>query len=366
MSKIKKVIFHIDLNQFFAQCAIIKDPYLKKRVFVVGGPDGSTRGVISTASYKARKLGIKSGMAVRDAQDIYPKLLVVPTDFPFYNMKSNEFYSYFTNFTDLIYKASIDEVYLDVTDLCEDTAPIVLAKKFQDDLLEKFNLPTSIGISHTKFLAKMASDMKKPLGITIINEEDIKNKILTLPIKEMYGVGIKTYSRLLKYNINYIGDILKPENEQNILKVVSKRYYQNLIAELLGLSDDVVDPTKNEEYQSISQETTFSYNLSEEESILDTIYVLAKQVQERLLKKRLLAKGIGIKFRNSNFKIKTRSLLLSDYTDDLVIITNNLEQLFTTHYNGEELRLIGVFCYQIIKEEEYQKEYNLFNYSDLR
>src|SRR5690554_6403779 len=267
MNNNQKVIFHIDLNQFFANCAIIKDPYLKKRVFVVGGPDGSTRSVISTASYRARKYGIRSGMTVRDAYELYSNLLVVPVNFPFYNEKSSEFYAYFTNFTDLIYKASIDEVYLDVTELCEDIHPMVLAEKFQDNLLNKFQLPSSIGISHTKFLAKMASDMKKPLGITVINQEDIKTKILSLQIKEMYGVGVKTYSRFINIGINYIGDILNPNNRVEILKIVTKKHYETLIKELTGMSDDIVDPTTIEEYQSISQEKTFSYNMTEEESI---------------------------------------------------------------------------------------------------
>lgn len=360
----QKVIFHIDMNQFYANCAMIKDPYLKDKVFVVGGPDGSTRGVISTASYRAREYGIKSGMSIRDAYDLYDKLLVVPVDFPFYKEKSSEFYSYFTNFTDLIYKASIDEVYLDVTELCIDTEPLILAKKFQDDLLEKFQLPSSIGISHTKFLAKMASDMKKPLGITIIKESDIKDKILSLPINEMFGVGVKTSSRLIRAGVNYISDILKVENRNKILKVVSNKYYEGLIKELTGTSDDIVDPAKNEEYQSISQETTFSYNIDEEESILDTMESLTKQLHKRLTKLRLITKGVGIKFRDSKFKTTTRSHLLNDYTNDINLIWNNIEVLFHQHYNGEELRLVGVFTYQIIKEAEYKKDYNLFNYRE--
>lgn len=364
MQKNEKVIFHIDLNQFFATCAIIKAPYLKRRVFVVGGPDGSTRGVISTASYRARKYGIRSGMNVSDAFELYPKLLVVPVDFPFYNEKSSEFYSYFTNFTDLIYKASIDEVYIDVTELCEDTPPLVLAKKFQDDLLNKYELPCSIGISHTLFLAKTASDMKKPLGITHIRKQDLESKIHTLPIKDMFGIGVKTYPKLNSIGINTIGDILKPELEKQILKVVSRKYYRNLINEATGYSDDIVDPSKNEQYQSISQETTFSYPIVEVDTILETLMDLTNKVIRRLNKHNLLTKGVGIKFRDENFKIKTRSTLINDYTNDENIIKSNVEILFNEHYNNESIRLVGAFTYQIIKKEEYEKTIDLFNYQE--
>ncbi|MDR4969231.1 MAG: hypothetical protein RG740_06400, partial [Acholeplasmataceae bacterium] len=189
MKKDIKIIFHIDLNAFFASCAMIKDPYLKDKVFVVGGSSTSRRGVISTASYPARKLGIHSAMNINDALRIYPKLIIVPTEFNLYQKYSNLFFSYLKQFSNIILAGSIDEAYVDMTEASKNKHPLELAKQIQDGLMETHGLPCSIGIASTLFLAKMASDMLKPMGITVLRKKDIVHKLFSLPIQDMYGIG---------------------------------------------------------------------------------------------------------------------------------------------------------------------------------
>ncbi|PKK96684.1 MAG: DNA polymerase IV, partial [Tenericutes bacterium HGW-Tenericutes-3] len=163
-----KIIFHIDLNAFFASCAVIKDPYLKNKAFVVGGSSTFRRGVVSTASYEARKLGIHSAMNINDAFRIYPKLIFVPTEFSLYKKYSELFFSFLKRYSNLIIEGSIDEAYIDMTEASMKKHPMDLAKEIQDGLMKEYQLPCSIGIAPTLFLAKMASDMKKPLGITVL------------------------------------------------------------------------------------------------------------------------------------------------------------------------------------------------------
>ena len=134
MKKEVKIIFHIDLNAFFATCAIIKEPYLANKIFVVGGSAAMRKGVLSTASYKARELGIKSGMSIHEALNIYPQLLVVPLDFNLYHKQSMIFFNFLKKYSNLILKGSIDEAYVNMTELSKTRHPLEIAKEMQDTL----------------------------------------------------------------------------------------------------------------------------------------------------------------------------------------------------------------------------------------
>src|SRR5690554_3779237 len=242
MKKSNKTIMHIDLNAFYASCSIIKDPYLKNRVFVVGSPSGYTSGgVITTASYKARKYGIKSGMNVSDAFKRYNKLLVVPTDFNLYRRKSELFIDFLKNYSDLLEQASIDEAYLDITELVKNKDPYLVAKEIQTRLYQEENLPSSIGIAPTLFLAKMASDLKKPMGITIINYDNIDEKILPLSVSEIFGIGIKTYPSLISENIHTIKDFVNLNNLNVITKYLKLNTYYEFRDNIFGFGSNKID-----------------------------------------------------------------------------------------------------------------------------
>jgi len=362
MKKSPKVIFHIDMNAFYAQVAIIKDPYLKNEVFVVGGKSVSNRGVITTASYKARKYGIKSGMAIAAAQNIYPRLLIVPADFDFIRKQSNLFFEFLKTYSDRVLKASIDEAYLDVTKLSETRHPLEIAKEIQDTLNNKYLLPSSIGIAPTLFLAKMGSDMKKPLGITVIRKKEISDKILPLPISRLFGVGIKTYPLLEKQGIKTIGDFVLRENLEKVLKVMKYEHYLNLKAHIYGESSNVVDPTKYEIPKSISNETTFNYNIEVYDVLVGEIDLVFNESYQRLLKENALAKTVSIKLRDSNFNTITRSKTINDYSKDYETFKVIVDDLFYENFNDVPIRLIGVGFSNIILESMYEDEYNLFTY----
>lgn len=362
MEKTIKIIFHIDMNAFYASCAMIKEPYLKNKVFAIGGPTSSHKGVLSTASYKARKLGIKAAMSMSEALKIYPRLTVVPVDFPFYRQKSEEFIDLLYEYSDKVQQASIDEAYIDVTEKSKEIHPLKLAKEIQDRILNELKLPCSIGIAPTTFLAKMASDLKKPMGISVIRKRDIEKILYPMPISDMFGIGKQTYPRLERLGIHTIGDFMELNNYDKIMKIMKDKTYQSYRKEVLGQSSDIVDPDKYKLPKSISSESTFSFPVSESKIILDEIIEQLKEAHRRMKKYQMKAKTVGIKLKKTDFSQITRSYTLSDYTDDLVILKDNLETLFYDIFNDESLRLVGATLSNLITENDVKIPYNLFTY----
>jgi DNA polymerase-4 len=360
-----KIIFHIDLNAFFCSCAIIKEPYLKDKVFAVGGSATSRRGVISTSSYSARKLGIKSAMSINDALHIYPKLILVPLDFNLYKKYSNHFFEFLKNYSDTILEGSIDEAYVDMTEKSKTMHPLEIAKGIQEGLLLRFQLPCSIGIGPTLFLAKMASDMQKPMGITVLRKKDIVSKLFSLPIKEMYGIGKKTYPRLEAIGIKKIGDFTKKENKEAILNIMSEQSYLSYLDHIMGRSSDVIDTKKYAIPKSISNETTLNYAMDEKEPLFKIITEILEHTHERLVNEELVTKTIGIRLKTDEFISMTRSQTLDEYTDDYDTIYNVVESLFEKHYDQKPLRLVGVSLASIIQKRDLKIDINLFNYEEM-
>ncbi|MDX9691096.1 MAG: DNA polymerase IV [Acholeplasmataceae bacterium] len=360
-----KIIFHIDLNAFFASCAAIKEPYLKDKVFVVGGSSTSRRGVISTASYAARKLGIHSAMSINDALAIYPKLVIVPLNFSLYQKYSQLFFNHLKKYSSIVLAGSIDEAYVDMTEAAKKKHPLELAKEIQETLLSEHGLPCSIGIASTLFLAKMASDMQKPLGITVLRKKDIVSKLFPLPISDMYGIGKKTYPRLEALGIETIGDFSKKEHMSEILKVMSEQSYLSFLDHILGHSSDFIDMKKYAIPKSISNETTLNYNMDSSDAIFKIMEELLEHTHERLKSEELVCKTVGIRLRNNDFETINRSFTFNEYTDDYYKIHETIEQLFESQYDHKPLRLIGVFFGSVILKKDLKIDINLFNYQEM-
>lgn len=350
-----KVIFHIDLNAFYANCQLIEDPYLKGKAFIVGGSAVTKRGVVLTASYEARKYGIRSGMNVKDAFDLYPHVRVAPTRFDLYKKHSKIFFDYIKTFTNKMMKASIDEAYLDMT---HHQDPLSVAKTIQKTLNDTYHLPNSIGIAPTLFLAKMASDMKKPLGITILRKRDIVNKMFSLPLKDLYGLGRKTYPKLIEKGIMTIGDFTKKANHDIILHYMSEAHYQSFLTHIYGNSTNIIEAVDHKP-KSISQETTLNYDIDQEDLIIDMMHPLIEEALKRLQKHHLYVKTIGYKLKTSTFKLQTRSKTLMTPTNDINIIKEVITELFMLHYNHEPIRLIGITLSNFVEDNT---PFNLFTY----
>ncbi len=349
-----KVIFHIDLNAFYGSCHVIEEPYLKDIPFIVGGSAVLRRGIVLTASYQARAFGVKSGTNVKDAMDLCPVLRVIPPNFSLYQKHSKRFFDYLETQTPLMMKASIDEAYLDMT---HHDDPLKVARDIQDTLLQKFQLPCSIGIASTLFLAKMASDLKKPLGITVLRKKDIVSKLFHEPIETLYGLGRKTYPLLIDKGIITIGDFTKESNRHLILDVMSAMQYQSFMSHLYGHSTNIIEKDY-EKPKSISQETTFNYPIDDADIIKEKMMPLIMEMVERANRYDMSTKTIGFKMKDAQFQTKTRSKTLKEPINTLEAIQDHMLSLFDQVYDHQPIRLIGVYM------QTYQDEhpFNLFTY----
>ncbi len=363
MKRKEKIIFHIDLNAFYASVEMILDPYLKDKVFAVGGSRLYFRGgVITTASYKAREYGIRSGMTVNEALGKYPHLIVVPNNRSQYKKYSNIFVNHLKQYTNQVLKASIDEAYMDVTNLINDEEPMILARKIQNELNEIHQLPSSIGIGPTLFLAKMASDYKKPLGITVINKKDIKEKLYHFPVGKVFGIGKKTSERLNEIDIHIVEDFVNKKNQHKIIDAIGENAYYSYLSDLTGQSSSYVDTEKYAIPKSISNETTLRQNIDIVEALLEIMDELFEETHERLVKEKLMCKNIFIKIRYDNFVTTTKTTSFNDYEDDYHTLYYAARDLFDEYYEGLPVRLLGVGFGNIIREEDYSEDRNLFNY----
>lgn len=187
-----RIIFHIDMNCFYASVEQSHDPTLKGKAIAIAGNPKERRGILVTCSYEARAKGVYTTMAVWEAKRKCPELILLPPNFERYRIASKAIFDILRTYTELVEPVSIDEGYIDVTELVNGREAIELAESIQKRILNELDLPSSIGIAPNKFLAKTASDMKKPMGITVLRKRELSNILWSLPVIEMHGVGEST------------------------------------------------------------------------------------------------------------------------------------------------------------------------------
>ena len=358
-----KIIFHIDMNMFFCSVAVINNPSLKGKAFAVGR-ENTMKGVVSTASYEARKYGIHSAMPLIEAYRLLPNLIVVNPQFEEYKKYHRLFINLIKEYTNIIEVASIDEVYADMTEISKNRSAVEVAKEIQLRLVKEYHLPCSIGIAPTLFLAKMASDIKKPLGITVLRIREIEKILYSLSVEDIYGVGKKTSPKLKENGINTIADFMKPENQNKVLDILGEKMYKSLQKALRGQSSNLVDPSRYDDAKSISTSNTYDQNLYDYDDILFELKNMATKLFYDMKKEDYLTKTISITLRDSDFKTITRSKTI-EYTDNLYEIEDVVEDLLELNYQRKEYRLLGVGLSNLIKQEDMVLEYNLFTWKSL-
>ena len=335
-----KIILHVDMNAFFCSVACLLNPALRGKVFAIGR-ENSYRGVISSASYEARALGIHSAMSLKEAYTLVPDLIVVSIEYSYYTYYHHQFIHILQQYSSLVEVASIDEAFIDITELSKTRHPLVIAKEIQLRILKEVGLSCSIGIAPTLFLAKMASDLKKPLGITVL------------------GIGKKTYPILINNNIKKISDFMNLENRNKILDLIGPTSYHNTYESILGNSTNIVDPNRRSESESISTSQTFDQIIQSQIEVLYELRKMTLELMNKLRKRKYYTKTITIVLRNVDFKTITRSKSIN-YTDDFDEIYDTIVDLVEEHYKDEPLRLLGVGLSNLKEYHTLPKEYNLF------
>lgn len=353
-----QIIFHIDLNAFFASAEISVNPHLKGKPIVICRE--SRRAIITTASYEARKYGIHSAMPLFKAKELCPHLITVEPHFSLYKTLSQNFFNIISQFSNYLEVASIDECYVDMTEYIQDNQldPRICALRIQKKVYQELKLDCSIGIAPNKFLAKMASDMKKPQGITIITHQNYKEKLWPLPISSMIGIGKKTQPKLIAMGILTIGDLAKYENYEKIKPIFGKNtliYYQRAN----GKDFSKINYSRNE-LKSVGNSTTFERDSHDEEFIKNKFKELSLEVSRRAQKRGLISNNISITLKYTREKSRTKQTIINHYTNDYETIYATALFLFENIYQGEDLRLVGVSINHVVHIHDFNQQLSLF------
>ncbi|MDQ0156469.1 DNA polymerase IV [Robertmurraya andreesenii] len=357
-----RVILHVDMNSFYASVEMAYDPSLKGKPLAIAGNPEERRGIIVTCSYEARSYGVKTTMPLWEAKKLCPHLIVKRPDFNRYRAASMGMFEILNQFSTLVEPVSIDEGYVDITNSYEWGAPPEIAKLIQQRLLRQLDLPCSIGIAPNKFLAKMASDMKKPLGITILRKRDIPKVLWPLEVGEMHGVGKKTAEKLNTIHIHTIEDLAKANEIQ--LKSLLGINGIRLKERANGIDNRPVDPDAVSDFKSIGNSTTLPMDVANQQELFSVLEKLAEKVSVRLKRKDVLAKTIAITIRYKDRKTITRSKKLLNPISSRDEILGAAKQIFLRNWSGEAVRLLGITGNDLVEKDHAVKQLDLFSYEE--
>ena len=337
-----RVILHIDMDAFFAAVEQLDQPELRGKPVIVGADPkgGKGRGVVSTCSYEARKYGIHSAMPISQAYKRCPGGIYLRGRMQRYQEMSRQIMKIMYDFSPAVEPLSIDEAFIDITGCIKlFGSPRIIAMKLKESIKSQTKLTASVGVAPSKFVAKIASDLEKPDGLVIVEENEVRNFLRPLPISKMWGVGKKTEPILLKLGIQTIGE-LADYSQSKLIKYLGKAGIQfwNLAN---GIDNRSVTPYTDA--KSLSHETTYSEDTDDVQKLKQTLFYLSNEVSQGLRKENLKGKTITLKIRLSDFSTFTRSKSFAHYINSSKEIFDVAMQLFTSFNRmSKKVRLLGI------------------------
>ncbi|MFQ6035035.1 MAG: DNA polymerase IV [Sedimentisphaerales bacterium] len=351
MGQMRQII-HVDMDAFYASVEQLDNPEYKGQPVIVGG-DPKGRGVVSAASYEARQFGIHSAMPMTRAIRLCPELIVLPVRMARYRQVSQQVHAIFKKYTPLVESVSLDEAFLDVTGstkLFGSAEQIGLAIKTA--IKDELKLTASVGVAPNKFLAKLASGMKKPDGFVVITEQNKQEILEPLPVSKIWGVGKVTEQALQAHAIQTIAQLRQTPLEQ--LKVIVGNFAPVLLQLACGIDESEVQPAR--QAKSLSSERTFAADVQDEEVLLDALLNQVEQVGQRLRAANLLAKTVAVKLRYADFRTITKSFTLGQATNTTRTLWQTAKAIFQIWQaeSAGPLRLIGFAASGLIKEDTSQ------------
>lgn len=355
MSSSKKII-HIDMDAFFAAIEQKDHIFFRGKPLIVGGSPQS-RGVVAACSYEARKFGIHSAMSCSKAARLCPEAIFTPPRMDRYLEISMQIMAIFRQHTDIVEPLSLDEAFLDVTNISDKhPSATLLARQICRQIYEELQLTASAGISYNKFLAKVASDINKPCGITTIPPETAQQFLDALPIRKFFGVGQVTEKKMRQLGINSGSDLRKWDVAMLVFhfgKIGSFLY--DIVR---GIDERSVEPARIR--KSIGSETTLPYDTNNLDEIQNILRELAKDIEKSLLKKNKGGYTLTLKIRYKNFATISRSITTRNaiFTrDDILLLLPDL--LATTCAGTEKIRLLGLSVSKLIGQSALPRQLKL-------
>jgi len=350
------------MNSFYASVEQAHNPSLKGKAIAIAGNPKERRGILVTCSYEARAKGVYTTMSVWEAKRKCPELILLPPNFEIYRIASKAMFEILRSYTHLVEPVSIDEGYMDVTELDMNNDAIGFAKSIQDRILRELDLPSSIGIAPNKFLAKTASNIKKPMGITVLRKRQVNEILWPLPVIDMHGIGESTARKLESIGIKSIGDLANAN--PNLLKEKLGKNGVRLLNRANGIDNRAVDPESIYDTKSVGNSTTLPYDESNIEELEKVFVRLSKKVAARLDAKNLAGRSITIHIRDANWKNKTKSKTLTSRLYKEQEIYQLALELFNASWNGDPIRLLGVTVNNVYDKGESVEQLSIFNFEE--
>ena len=353
-----RIILHVDLDAFFPSVEVREHPELKGKPVVVGADpkEGKGRGVVSSASYEARKFGIRSALPISRAWKLCPDCVYLRPHFDLYVPASNSIMKILRSHADKFEQGGIDEAYLDISNKVKDFDEArEFAKRLMEEVLEKEKLTCSIGVAPNKMVAKIASDFKKPYGLTVVKKDEVKEFLFPLKVRKIPGVGPKTERSLKELGIETVADLasMKPE--------IPTRLFGVWGAKLHEFANGIDNSEVVEEYEtkSVGRDTTFEKDEDDAEQIFQVLDGLSEEVHEDVIANGFKFKTITVRVRYQHFDTYTRSKSLLFPTNDLDILRNNAKRLIAPFLRGNnKVRLVGVRVSNLISTSRLGSELN--------
>lgn len=346
-------ILHVDMDAFFASVELRDRPELKGLPVVVGHSGG--RGVVTSATYEARKFGIHAAMSMTEALRRCPKAIFIEPNHEKYSEVSEKLQEIYLSFTPLVEPLSVDEAFLDVSGSRKLLGtPIEIGKKLREKVFQEENITCSVGIAPTKFIAKLASTRAKPDGLIVVSPKEVIDFLHPLPVGALWGVGGKTEEVLKRLGLFKVSDIAHLS-----LKTLKRALGDGIAEHLYELSwgKDERSVETNEPEKSVGNEETFSKDLDQAEDILREVLRLSEKVAARLRQAGLMGRTITLKVRFSNFSTITRSKTLLDPTDVAKEIYEVAKSLFEgLKLDQVRVRLVGVRIEKLVEEEQANRQ----------
>ena len=339
--KNEKVILHIDVDSFFVSCETSLRPELLNKEIAISGH--SLNSIVTSLSYEAKSKGTKVPWKLWKVKKYCPNLIVIEPNIELYRNFSKKIYDFlFQTYSNIIQIGSIDEWYLDVSDIWKSFGSIKnLSINIRDKIWEKFSIPISIGVSYNKFLAKMATAINKPNGITFITYQNYKKMIWEMPITNYYGIGKQTYPQLIKLGINTIGDLAKTNIDEPSVKKIFLNKTKKYIDNANGIGSSKLDLANNI-LKSIANEITFVDGFSEEtKEVYNHLNKLCQKISKRLLERNSCGSNISVSIKLDNSK-KSKSLQVNKLINSKNDIYLYATKILKTLWNNEPVIGIGV------------------------
>ena len=332
-----KKILHIDMDAFYASVEQLDNPELRGKPVAVGG--GGERGVVAAASYEARKFGVRSAMSGRQARINCPDLIFIKPRFSRYKEISQQIRAVFYEYADLVEPLSLDEAYIDVTENKKNNpSATLIATEIREKIYDVTGLRASAGISNSKFVAKIASDINKPNGQKTIAPEEVAVFLENLPIEKFFGIGKVTAAKMYQLGI-FIGKDLKAKSMEFLVDHFknSGAHYYKLVR---GQYQSEVKPHRIQ--KSVAAEHTFSKNLTSEIYMMERLENIAEELEKRLQKSKVAGKTITLKIKYSDFTLQTRSKTVPFFVKDRTILLETVRELLYQERIKESVRLLGI------------------------